>query len=303
MDIVFSIIIPHRNIPDLLERLINSIPVRDDLEIIVVDDHSDSDKVDIEHFPCKERKNLRLVLNNECHGAGYARNCALPLAKGKWVLFADSDDFFNSGFNEFLNEYTDSDADIVYFNANSVDTDTYEPSNRVDHLHVFINEYKRDKVRGELIMRYLFTEPWCKMVKRELIKNNCIKFEETSIRNDVRYSYLVGHYAGKIIVDERQLYCVTTRQNSVSRGMGYQASMDELKVFAGWKKFFIDHHIPLELPKFDLCAYNFTRNLWKDNHLFRDEYRVLRDAGLSHVYIFKLIFYYIRKSIGYKWRL
>jgi glycosyltransferase involved in cell wall biosynthesis len=303
MDIYFSIIIPHRNIPVLLERLINSIPVRDDLEIIVVDDHSDPDKVDIEHFPCKERKNFRLVLNKECHGAGYARNCALPIAKGRWVLFADSDDFFNSGFDDFLNEYIDSDADIVYFNANSVDTDTYEPSNRVDHLHDFISEYKKDKVRGELIMRYLFTEPWCKMVKRELINKYCIKFEETSIRNDVRYSYLVGHYAQKIIVDERQLYCVTTRQNSVSRGAGYQASMDELKVFAGWKKFFIDHHIPLELPKFDLCAYNFTRNLWKDNHLFRDEYRVLRNVGLSHIFIIKLIFYYIRKSIRYKWRL
>lgn len=303
MNIDFTIIIPHRNIPVLLERLINSIPVRDDLEIIVVDDHSDSDKVDIEHFPCKERKNLRLVLNNESHGAGYARNCALPIAKGKWVLFADSDDFFNSGFNEFLNEYTDSDADIVYFNANSVDSDTYEPSYRVDHLHDFINEYSRNRVHGELIMRYLFTEPWCKMVKLELIKKNSIKFEETSIRNDVRYSYLVGYYADKIIVDERQLYCVTTRQNSVSRGMGYQASLDELRVFAGWKKFFIDHHIPLELPKFDLCSYNFTRHLWKDNHLFRDEYRVLRDVGLSHFYIIKLIFYYIRKSIGYKWKL
>ena len=36
----FTIIIPHKNIPHLLERLIKSIPVRDDLEIIVVDDHS-----------------------------------------------------------------------------------------------------------------------------------------------------------------------------------------------------------------------------------------------------------------------
>ena len=115
-------------------------------------------------------------------------------------------DFFNLGFNDFLNEYTDSDADIVYFNANSVDTDTYEPSNRVDHLHGFIEEYHKDKNKGELIMRYLFTEPWCKMVKREIIESHHLKFEETSIRNDVRYSYLVGHYAAKIIVDDRQLY-------------------------------------------------------------------------------------------------
>ena len=200
----FTVIIPHKNIPLLLERLIKSIPMRDDLEIIVVDDYSDARVV--EQLRSLEREDSKFILNQECHGAGYARNCALPLAKGKWVLFADSDDFFNLGFNDFLNEYTDSDADIVYFNANSVDTDTYEPSNRVDHLHGFIEEYHKDKNKGELIMRYLFTEPWCKMVKREIIESHHIKFEETSIRNDVRYSYLVGHYAAKIIVDDRQLY-------------------------------------------------------------------------------------------------
>ena len=294
----FSIIIPHRNIPALLERLINSIPVRNDLEIIVVDDCSDANAID--QLRSIERHNLTLVLNQECHGAGYARNCALPLTKGEWVLFADSDDYFNSGFNDFLNEYTDSDADIIYFNANSVDTDTYKPSNRVDHLHEFIEEYHKDKNKGELIMRYLFTEPWCKMVKREIIESHHIKFEETSIRNDVKYSYLVGHYAAKIIVDDRQLYCVTTRQNSVSRGKGYQAALDELKVFAGWKKFFIDHQIPLDLPKFDLCAYNFTRHLWKDNKLFRVEYAIMREGGLSHTFIIGQILKYIYKSMSYK---
>lgn len=301
METNFSIIIPHRNIPLLLERLINSIPVRDDLEIIVVDDHSDANIVDFEHFPCKERKNLVLLLNQECHGAGYARNCALPLVKGKWVLFADSDDFFNHGFNDFLDEYLDCDADIVYFNANSVDSDTYKPSSkRVAHLHDFINEYNSNRERGELIMRYLFTEPWCKMVRRELIAKNGIKFEETSIRNDVRYSYLVGHYAKNILVDDRPLYCVTTRQNSVSRGVGYQASMDELKVYAGWKKFFLVNHIPFELPKFDYRAYNFARHLYKDNKLFWKEYRILKDAGLSHAYILRQILKYLWKSVGYK---
>ena len=103
METNFTIVIPHKNTPTLLERLVDSIPPRDDLEIIVVDDHSDADVVDFNHFPCKDRAGLAVVMNKECHGAGYARNCALPLAKGRWILFADSDDFFNSGFNEFLN--------------------------------------------------------------------------------------------------------------------------------------------------------------------------------------------------------
>lgn len=296
----FTIIIPHKNIPKLLKRLINSIPSRDDLEIIVVDDNSSGDIVDFNHFPCKDRENYRVIYNKISRGAGHARNCALPFVKGKWVIFADSDDFFNSEFDNFLNDYVDCDADIVYFNANSVDSESFEPSNRVNHLHEFIDEYYTDKNRGDLILRYLFTEPWCKMVKREIIESHQIRFEETSIRNDVRYSYLVGHYAGKIIVDNRQLYCVTTRKNSVSRGVGLQASLDELKVFAGWKKFLMDHKVLLDLPKFDLCLYNFTRHLWKDNKLFRTEYRVLRETGLSHAFIIRQILKYVNKSISYK---
>lgn len=296
----FTVIIPHKNTPNLLERLIKSIPIRDDLEIIVVDDHSDADVVDFDNFPCSDRPGITVVMNEQCHGAGHARNSALLLAKGEWILFADSDDFFNPGFNDFLNEYQNNDADIIYFNANSVDSETYEPSKRVDHLHEFLEEYHQDPQKGAMVLRYLFTEPWCKMVKRTLIEHYHITFDETIIRNDVRYSYLVGHYAKTILVDDRQLYCVTSRQNSVSRGVGYQASMDELKVFAGWKKFFLDNHVSFELPKFDYRFYNFTRHLWKDNKLFCEEYRILRKAGLSHFYIIGQILYYLWKSVGYK---
>ena len=296
----FTVIIPHKNVPLLLERLINSIPIRNDLEIIVVDDGSDEDVVKLVNHKIGNRGDISIIFNKESRGAGYARNCAIPLAKGKWILFADSDDFFNESFGDFLSEYVDSDADAIYFNANSVDSDTLEPSSRVDHLHKFIDEYKRNREHGELILRYLFTEPWCKMVKQELIQVNNILFEESRIRNDVRFSYLVGYYAKKIIVDCRQLYCVTTRKNSLSRDFTFQASMDEMKVYAGWKKFFIDHNIPLDVPKFDYRAYNFARHLYKDNKLFRAEYRKMLEAGMSHSYVWGQVLKYLWKSLQYK---
>lgn len=298
----FTIVIPHKNIPKLLERLIISIPLRDDLEVIVVDDNSSEDIVDFNNFPSVKRDNCYVVFNKESRGAGYARNLALPYVQGKWVLFADADDFFNTGFNDFLNDYLDCEADIVYFNANSVDSDTMEPSSRVDHLHTFIEEYHDNSEKGELVMRYLFTEPWCKMVKRDVIMSHNIRFEETSIRNDVRFSYLVGFFAKNIIVDDRRLYCVTTRGGSVSRDFSFKASMDEMKVFSGWKKFFMDNKVPLDVPKFDYRAYNFVRHLYKNNELFRAEYRMMREAGLSLFFILGQIFKYLWKSVGYKLR-
>jgi cellulose synthase/poly-beta-1,6-N-acetylglucosamine synthase-like glycosyltransferase len=47
----YSIIIPHKNIPQLLQRCLDSIPRREDVQIIVVDDNSDANKVDFANFP------------------------------------------------------------------------------------------------------------------------------------------------------------------------------------------------------------------------------------------------------------
>ena len=300
MDMNFTIIIPHRNIPLLLERLINSIPVRDDLEIIIADDHSSPDIVDFDHFPGEGRPNLTVQYYKENHGAGYVRNRALPLAKGKWIIQADADDFFNDGFNDFLNDYLDSSADVVYFNANSIDNVTLESTNRVDHLHGFFDSYHKDPVRGELEMRYLFSEPWCKMVKRSLIEEHGIDFFETIKCHDVKYSYLVGHYANQVIIDDRQLYCVIYRVGSACQNISLEAHLDEMKVFSFWKKFLIDHKVPLDLPKFDLLVYHFSRHLYKDNYLFRKEYKIMKEAGFSHAYIQGQIIKYLWKSVGYK---
>ena len=43
--ISYSIIIPHKNTPSLLQRCLDSIPQRSDIEIIIVDDNSDEQKV------------------------------------------------------------------------------------------------------------------------------------------------------------------------------------------------------------------------------------------------------------------
>ena len=88
-DINFSIIIPHRNIHTLLQRCIDSIPARDDVQIIIVDDNSDPNIVDFDNFPGKNNPQVEIYLTKEGKGAGYARNVGLDHAKGKWLLFAD----------------------------------------------------------------------------------------------------------------------------------------------------------------------------------------------------------------------
>jgi glycosyltransferase involved in cell wall biosynthesis len=135
MMINYTIIIPHKNIPQLLQRCLDSIPRREDAQIIVIDDNSDADKVDFENFPGLNDPYVEVIFGkneNGRKGAGYARNLGLEKAKGKWIVFADADDFFMPCFNEVLDQYADDENDIVYFKVTSVDSDTLEPATRIN---------------------------------------------------------------------------------------------------------------------------------------------------------------------------
>lgn len=241
----YTIIIPHHNLPTLLERCLSSIPVRKDTQIIVVDDKSDiqykSELLQLEqNFP--QVQFFYLETNG---GGGKARNIGLQLAKGKYILFADSDDYFNYCFNQVLSEYENADYDIIYFDANSTDTDTYQVTWRNMHLHKMIDLYKKNPSKALFNLKYKFGEPWCKMVKKEVIKKNKITFDETNIHNDTKYSYSVGFYSKTAHIDERAIYCVTDRIGSVSKRVSIDRQITRAKIFSTANSFYKQNHIKL----------------------------------------------------------
>lgn len=222
MTILYTIIIPHKNTPLLLLRCLKSIPMRGDVQIIVVDDNSDSSIVDFNNYPGVNIPNVEIIFSKYSKGAGYARNLGLSKAKGKWILFADSDDFFNCCFSELIEKYKDSNSDIVYFNVNSVFSDTLTPSPRSEYYSNLIEKYYIDQNKGEDIIRYNFLTPWAKFIKYELIKENKIHFDEVLASNDVMFSIKTGHVAKLISIDKNALYCVTVTKGSLTNRRGFE---------------------------------------------------------------------------------
>ena len=247
----YSFIIPHKNIPSLLKRCLDSIPSRPDIEIIIVDDNSNEES--IEELKKVSRDNLQIIYTKEGKGAGYARNIGLNSAHGKWILFADADDYYEPELNCFLNDSVQYDADIIYFNARS---EGYL-HNRVSHLNYFIDLRNNDLKRAEFLLKYAFGEPWCKMVKRELINKNSIRFEEIPIHNDTQYSYLAGFFAKKIHIDERTLYTTTNQPKSVSKQESKKNTLVRTKVFAKKNAFLkknnINYHDDMLIEPFWEC--------------------------------------------------
>lgn len=111
-----SVVIPVYNQESLIERAIRSIPLRDDIEIIVVDDGSTDDTwnklvtIGIE----LNDPNFIVLHNRKNMGVGYTVNRGLDIADGEYIVLLGSDDYFYT--DEFLKAMEQLDGtDLVYF--------------------------------------------------------------------------------------------------------------------------------------------------------------------------------------------
>lgn len=194
--IKFSFIIPHRNSPDLLIRCIDSIPLREDIEIIVVDDNSNEGKK-----PVIARKGVKVICLDESNsrGAGHARNVGLTEATGKWVLFADADDTYSSGLNEIMDDVCNAEEDVLYFNHSII-----RNGNVKNDACSFIPA-KNDKDIFNL--KYNVTAPWNKIIRKEFLYKEGILFEECPVGNDALFSYQVAYLAkNRIRIINKEIY-------------------------------------------------------------------------------------------------
>lgn len=247
--IYFSFIIPHKNIPSLLTRCLASIPRREDIEIIVVDDKSDPSKVSFDEFPGKTDTAVRLIFTKEGKGAGYARNIGMKEARGRWLLFTDADDFYNPGCLEWIDSYKEAKEDIIYFDYNTVYSDTLcETSPRTPTYRRYLLQ---DDLEG---LRYASDTPWPKMIKRRLVEEHALQFDETPVGNDLMFSAKAGHFARSIAICKYPLYCSTIRSDSLWYGMTYENLLIRIEVACRYTRFVEG----LKRSRFRIYSYGFV---------------------------------------------
>lgn len=209
----YSVIIPHYNSPEFLLRCLRSIPIREDIQVIVVDDCS-SEQGRIRTL-AKSFPHVEMIFLERNSGAGVARNTALSRAIGRWLVFADADDFFLPEAWTKFDKYVFSEYDIIYFMSESIDAVTLAPVDRSLTYNILVEACDNISKDGIDRLRLRHDVPWGKMIKHSLVKLGNVTFDEVRYCNDTMFSTRIGLLASRIYAAHIPVYCVTYNLESM----------------------------------------------------------------------------------------
>lgn len=174
----YSIIIPIYNSEKYLARCISSVLEQsfDSFELLLVDDGStDGSAVLCEQFK-KNDARVKLICK-ENGGVSSARNKALEQARGRYIIFIDSDDFVEKEMLTVFNKY---EADLVLTGFSDF------ADGKITKILVDDSEEWRIGTDDDII-KFLRTKGsvfvWGKKYKKEIIDKYHLRF-----RNDMKYS-------------------------------------------------------------------------------------------------------------------
>lgn len=131
-----SVIIPVYNQEGLIYNALKSIPDRDDIEAVVINDGStDLTSLRVKQY-IEEHKNLNIIFleNKKNMGVSYSLNRGLDIATGEYlVILGSDDDFIPDKLNEVL-EHANGE-DLVYFDLITNDGTIFEVTNDTKYLY------------------------------------------------------------------------------------------------------------------------------------------------------------------------
>lgn len=208
MDELISVIIPVYNVEQYVDSCLESIvnQTYQNLEIIVVDDGA-TDKSGMKCDEWGKRDPRIRVIHQENRGLSGARNSALDICRGAWIVFVDSDDVVDKKYVEVLYRLTQKYQVRLAQCANDVTNGIYANGADVS------DEGVMNGAEFLLSSQYQMMA-WAKIYARELFEKE--RYPLGKIHEDVALTYKLIYAAGKAAYTSQVLYFCNTRPDSIN---------------------------------------------------------------------------------------
>lgn len=237
----FSIIIPVYNAAHTIRRCVESIEYNTfkDLEIILIDDGSKDNSLQICRQLAAEHENIRILANDCNKGVSNARNRGLKESHGRYTMFVDSDDWveekYYSTFSQCIEQYGEAFYICGFVNHDEkYNKRTDEYLWRTEKAHNEIDVFEGFKSSIELIYEHtLLQQLWNKAFLTKVIIENELSFDETiSIGEDFRFvlEYLECANLNKVVMINNALYhYMRDQESSLMYQVGYESINEPIK--------------------------------------------------------------------------
>ncbi len=222
----FSVIVPVYNVEAYLPQCVNSILSQNfkDFELILVDDGSPDNCPKICDEYAKKDNRVK-VIHKQNGGLSSARNTGVEVAQGEYLIFIDSDDFYEGA--EFLKKLdkviTENNADVavysmkLFYNNNK----NYIPSSVIftDPKWNSFNSYEQTVT--ELLKENKFIVSACSnAVKREFFLEKQLFFKKGIFSEDIEWAMRMYSNELRLAFLKDQPYiCRADREGSITSDM------------------------------------------------------------------------------------
>ena len=257
----YTIVIPCYNSEQFILRPLESLKKQHykDIQIIVVNDGSTDNTEAVVLDFIKDNPQLHIEYRcNKNAGPSTARNTGIELAKGDYICFLDSDDYYDENLFEELDKMAADDIDVIYWGTDEHDED----GNLIDEYQRMF-KYEDDLTGIETAKKKYLKDIWlcnCNEVyKLSIIKDNNIRYlDGVFAGEDANFIYRCLFNSKKVKVLAKNYFHQVVRSNSLFRDKFSEKHLTEFVAMENTLEYIKEHNIP-EMYDYIYSDYYHTR--------------------------------------------
>lgn len=208
---IVSIIVPVYNVDRYIDKCIKSITGQSisDIEIIAINDGSADNSHDALVKLAKKDSRI-VVIDQKNLGVSVARNAGLNIARGKYIIFVDGDDWIAGDCVEYMLKLVKETKTLMAISTNSFTTrDAQQVTD--DRIDIWTGS----KAVTKFLYPGIAIGAWNKIYDRDFLKKNGLKFQEDMFMGEgMRFITDAAQRAKHVGVGRRKVYWY--RLNNVS---------------------------------------------------------------------------------------
>lgn len=215
-----SIIIPVFNAAGTIGSLITKIlsETRVVVELIIVNDGSTDDTGKLIRTIHDDRI---ILIEQENEGVYAARNAALDIHRGEWVIFLDADDDVEDGFiYKRWQDAITNQADVAIFNA-------WRTGSASSNTAVHVKQPCGRTLSGHDWIRHCVTHRewphylWLQIIRSSYIRQHSLSFQSGKSHKDILWTIHLATSNGRFYLSDRKDYTYKVNSDSITHRSDY----------------------------------------------------------------------------------